>query len=194
MIDIWPLVDGFIGAILGSVAVIGQSYLRKKGENLATKEDIAAITHEIEQVRLQYADQLENISQENRLLLEQTKQKHQLSLAALEQRLEAHQQAYALWWGLATAAHDETGWEHVHKCQDWWVKHCLYLDAEARQAFRLAYHAAADHKSFKDAREVDLIKENWKKIIDAGEAIVKAVNLPSLGKEYEPVEVVKEGT
>src|SRR6266498_2581136 len=74
------------------------SYLSKKGENLATKEDIAVITREVEQVRSEYAERLENIVQQNRLLLEQTKRKHQLSIAALDRRLEAHQQAYTLWW------------------------------------------------------------------------------------------------
>jgi hypothetical protein len=35
-------------------------YFRKKGENLATKEDIAEITHQIENVKHEYATQLEN--------------------------------------------------------------------------------------------------------------------------------------
>ena len=30
------------------------SYLNEKGKNLATREDVAAITHEVERVRLQY--------------------------------------------------------------------------------------------------------------------------------------------
>ena len=35
-------------------------YFKKKGENLATKEDIADITHQIENVKHEYATQLEN--------------------------------------------------------------------------------------------------------------------------------------
>ena len=76
-------------------------YLRKKGENLATKQDIAEITEDIEKIRSVYAKSLEDISQQNRLLLEQAKRKHQLSIAALDRRLEAHQQAYSLWWKLS---------------------------------------------------------------------------------------------
>lgn len=39
------------------------SYLRKKGENLATKEDIVEITDKIEQVRVQYIAKLEEFKQ-----------------------------------------------------------------------------------------------------------------------------------
>lgn len=37
------------------------AYFHKKGENLATKEDIGEITHKIEQVKVQYSAQLEDI-------------------------------------------------------------------------------------------------------------------------------------
>jgi hypothetical protein len=166
------------------------SYLSKKGENLATKEDIAAITHEVEKVRSEYAERLENIAQQNRLLLEQTKRKHQLSLAALDRRLEAHQQVYSLWQKLLSAVHDEDKiGDVVTECQDWWMENCLYLDAEARPAFKAAYHAALDHRSFlRPPLDAGAAKENWKRITDAGEAIVRGVELPSLGEEeYKPV-------
>ena len=81
--DIWPLVNGLVGAIIGAAGVSLQSYFRKKGENLATKEDIGIITREIEQVRLQFSMNLENMTQRNRL-----------QLAAIDKRLEAYQEAY----------------------------------------------------------------------------------------------------
>src|SRR5882724_8673979 len=68
------------------------SYLKRKGENLATKEDIKELTHLTEQVRNEYAKVLENFSYENRL-----------RLAALDRRLEAHQQAFALWYRLTNS-------------------------------------------------------------------------------------------
>ncbi len=161
------------------------SYLSKKAENLATKEDIATITREVEQVRSVYAERLENIAQQNRLILEHTKRKHQLSLAALDRRLETHQQAFALWWKLLRAVHDDKRiGDVVMECQDWWVKNCLYLDAEARQAFKMAYHAASDHRGFlRPEFDAAGARENWKRITDAAEAIVKGVELPSLGEE-----------
>lgn len=51
---------------LGLIFVIGlflkfyiSTYFKKKGENLATKEDIAGITHEIEGVKRYYMVELE---------------------------------------------------------------------------------------------------------------------------------------
>jgi len=66
-------------------------YLRKKGENLADKEDIAKITNEIEEVKSQYQEKLQEIIFQNNQLLENLKWKNQIRLAALEKRLEKHQ-------------------------------------------------------------------------------------------------------
>ena len=62
------------------------SYLNEKGKNLATKEDVAAITHEVERVRLEY-----------NTLIEEVRARNQLRMAALDKRLQAHQEAFALW-------------------------------------------------------------------------------------------------
>ena len=48
------------------------SYFSKKAENLATREDIAKITHEVERVRSQYS-----------VLLEEVRTKQQLRMAAV---------------------------------------------------------------------------------------------------------------
>lgn len=176
-----------------------QKYLGKKGENLATKEDIADITHQIEQVKSVHKERLEDIAQQNRLLLEQTKLNHQLRLAALDQRLKAHQEAYTLWWKLMDVVHDnERVSEVIMECQDWWVKNNLYLDAEVRKAFRIAYHSAPTYcQIYTELREADSIErqrregvlsESWDSVNDAGEAIVKAVELPSLvEEEHKPL-------
>ena len=162
-----------------------QKYLNKKGENLATKKDIAEITDKVEQVRLEYAKRLE-----------QTKLSHQLRLAALDRRLEVHQQAYALWWKLMGVVHDNASiGEVIMECQDWWVENNLYLDAEARQAFRIAYNSASTHcQIYTELREADSIErqrrekalsESWESVVYAGEVIAKAVELPDLvEKEY----------
>ena len=170
--DIWPLVNGLVGAIIGAAGVSLQSYFRKKGENLATKEDIGVITREIEQVRLQFSMNLENMTQRNRL-----------QLAAIDKRLETHQQAYALWRKFQPAANDK---QKLHclraEFEEWWSKHCLYLSVKARQALSVAYEATCSHQEFRD-RKVDqaLLQKNWEKIGDAVEAILEAVALPSLG-------------
>jgi hypothetical protein len=131
------------------------------------------------------------LTMEREILLEKTSQHHQLRMAALDRRLEVHQQAYALWWKLLNAVHREENppSDITIECQDWWVKNGLYLDAEARQAFRDAYIAASFHREFcKPPRDIDAIKENWNIINNAGKIIVKTVELPSLGEEFKPVD------
>lgn len=131
------------------------------------------------------------LTMEREILLEKTSQHHQLRIAALDRRLEVHQQAYALWWKLLHAVHREENLpsDIIIECQDWWVKNSLYLDAEARQAFRAAYIAASFHRELcKPPRDIDTIKENWNIINDAGKIIVKTVELPSLGEEFKPVD------
>lgn len=46
--------------ILGFILLFGKFYLQKKGENIATKEDIAGITKEIESVKESYNKSLES--------------------------------------------------------------------------------------------------------------------------------------
>lgn len=162
-----------------------QKYLNKKGENLATREDIAEITDKVEQVKSAYTERLE-----------QTKLNHQLRLAALDQRLKAHQEAYALWWKLMGMVHDNASIGGViMECQDWWVKNNLYLEEEARKAFRIAYNSASTYcQIYTELREADSIErqrrekalsESWESVVYAGEAIAKAVELPDLvEKEY----------
>lgn len=161
-----------------------QSYVTKKGSNLATKEDIREITRKVEEVRSEYRD-----SQQNRVLIERDRQRHELRLAALDRRLTAHQEAYTLWWNLLGSVHkkDEIG-KVVVECQDWFVRNRLYLEPEVARAFSEAYHAAFNHRDYVEARDPNIdIKENWNTIRKVGEIIVEAVRLPIL-KEYSPVE------
>ena len=55
--NILLVVGTFISSLIG--AFFGK-YFGKKGENLATKQDISEITQKIENVRLEYAKQLES--------------------------------------------------------------------------------------------------------------------------------------
>jgi hypothetical protein len=61
---------------------------------------------------------------------------NQLRLAAIERRLQAHQEAYALWRKLVFSGDDyETTDPVVIECRAWWNNNCLYLTPGARQAF-----------------------------------------------------------
>ena len=47
--------------LLAGILIFGRSYMKKKGENAATKEDIKGITDKIESVKHEYAGQLEAV-------------------------------------------------------------------------------------------------------------------------------------
>jgi hypothetical protein len=99
------------------------SYLSEKGKNLATKEDIADITDKVAKVQHGYND-----------LLETLKARNQLRLAAVERRLQAHQESFELWRRLVFG-----GPEVIVECERWWEKNCLYLEPKVREAFVAAY-------------------------------------------------------
>ncbi len=145
-------------------------YLTEKGKNLATSEDIAKITQKIEAVKADYS-----------VLLEELKSKHQLKLAAIDKRLEAHQIAFSLWRELISKVHSDEIHDTVIKCQTWWAENCLYLEPKAREAFSTAYHSAASHKAFLHPNtSPELVRQNWSRIMEAGQIIVEAVKLPRL--------------
>jgi hypothetical protein len=101
------------------------SYVKEKGRNLATKQDIAEITNKVEEIKHQY-----------NLLREQFKARNQLRLAALDKRLEVHQKAFSLLRELSfiICSGKETI-TTVTKCDNWWWENCFYLDAETREVF-----------------------------------------------------------
>ena len=106
----------------------------------------------------------------------------QLKLAALDRRLEAHQQAYTLWRKLLFAD-KETGevYKVVAECQDWWEANCVFLTGDAREAFMRAYRSASDHASFLAIRaEYKLVKETWNDVLRVGDIILEGVHLPSI--------------
>ena len=99
-----------LSLLFGYLGVFFKSYSKKKGENLATKEDIAEITKKIEEVKNQFF-----------ILQEENKQKNRLQLAALDKRLEKHQEAYSLIWKLIRANNGTSEKERsdiVNYCQD----------------------------------------------------------------------------
>ena len=99
-------------------------YLSEKGKNLATKEDVGEITKEIASVNHRYNS-----------LLEELKGRHQLRLAAVDKRLQVHQEAFTLWRKMLEFAYDDEVGKVVLEAQAWWEQNCIYLEPEARQAF-----------------------------------------------------------
>jgi hypothetical protein len=110
--------------------------------------------------------------------------KQQLKLASLDKRLQAHQAAFAMWQRLLfTNCPTEESAQLILECQDWWNNNCLYLSADARNAFKEAYLAVeylslpANVQSGPEAPKADV-----EKLKRADEIIVKGVYLPSIGE------------
>jgi len=172
-----------IGIIVLIASFIG-SYIRRKGQNLATKEDISEITNKIEGIRADYAKELENYLHHNRL-----------KMAALDKRLLAYQQAYTLWLRLRRSVHNKSkNIDMVIKCQDWWEKNCLYLDMESRKAFLSSTHAVALHPDLIGGQATsDELKENWRYINECGKTLIKSAGLPSFGEnELKEIDEIDE--
>jgi len=167
---------GPVGILAGWLGASLLEYFKAKGKNLADKEDIQLLTRLVEDVK-----------QENALLLEQVRGWQQLRMAAAERRLQAHQEAFTMWRELVRAVHHENVGEVVSRCQEWWEKNCLYLSADARTAFRSAYHAAHSHQSYlqgpRGSVTSRVISDNWDTITAAADALFRGAELPSLSQE-----------
>jgi len=113
--------------------------------------------------------------------------KDQFRLAALDKRLEKHQEAFTLWHELFSLVHNkEERTDKVLECQDWWFKNCLYLDPKARSAFRDAFISAWEY----DGKDEEMRKHAWPKISGAGDIIAAAVDLPAIGDMQDKLEKI----
>jgi hypothetical protein len=162
-----------VGAVFG----IFLTFFHEKAKNFAIMQDIGRIT-----------EQIENVKQQNNLVLEEVRGRHQLRLAALDRRLKAHQEAFMLWRRLLLHIQDTKNTDiekAVTDCQNWWDENCIYLNPEARKAFKTAYHIAYDYKRLlsNPGLHATLIADYGKQIYDAGDAIVKGAELPPLDEE-----------
>jgi hypothetical protein len=151
-----------------------KSYTGKKGENVATKEDIGEITAIVKRIETDHAAEIEWL-----------KSHHQLRLAAVDKRLEAHQAAFRLWRELVSTLETDKAAESVLACDKWWSENCLYLEPTAREAFSNAYWGA-QHYNYMRRRagsanyDDDIFTNKLNVITGAGELIVRAVQLPGL--------------
>ncbi len=123
------------------------------------------------------------------MLVELGSRKHQLRLAALERRLDVHQQAYTLWRRLTSAVHDEpTLSSAVQDAQSWWERNCLYLAAEVRMDFYMALLAASQHGNYLRHGSSADVEGNWQVIGQLGGKIEAAVELPPISEPDQPTD------
>ena len=156
------LLISFIYLIIFALGIFFGSFLRKKGEDLATKQDIGAITKIVEEIRSHFTS------------------RQQLRMAALERRLDVHQKAYKLWTELISADKENIA-AKAYECQQWWYENNLFLEPEVREAFKKGYKAASVHPKLLEHRLLYKdIEENWNKVHRVGKIIEEAIRLPEI--------------
>jgi hypothetical protein len=183
----WLSLASPIVTLLIVVGGYGLAYLQEKGKNRAMAEDIDRLTRTVESIKTENAVSLANLAHQNGLLLEQLKSRQQLRVAAIDKRLQAHQEAFTRWRRLIAVAHSEKVGEVVVECQTWWEQNALYLEPQVRDAFNRAYFAAATHRSLvnvpsRDESTAADVRENWRLMLAAGDIIMEAVALPALNE------------
>ena len=149
-----------------------RSYATKKGENLATKEDIEEITRLVEAVKHEFA-----------LEVEARRMKHDWSKVSVETRLQKHQEAFTRSLALYDKAHDEDWSKVAASSMQWWRENCLYLSPGAARAFQQACTAAYIHQGLLDAKvDQGVLDKNWALIDGAWNTIADEVQLPGIGE------------
>lgn len=168
---LWYLGSAVIGgAITGLTA-----YLAEKGKNLATKEDIAKITREVEEVRDQFIRGVEDL-----------KAHHQLRMVAAERRLQAHQEAFSLWKEITFAVYCRKESEveiRARDCSEWFNKNCIYLAPESRASFSGLGPKALLHMHLMKINESTVqIGQILNEMEELGAILLREVELPRMSK------------
>lgn len=145
-------------------------YLPEKGKNLAAKEDIAKITDLVESVKHDY-----------NVLIKQMESKQQLRMAAVDKRLQAHQEAFTMWRLLFGSDRTLDEKAAVQVARDWWDRNCLYLQPEVRQAFiDTCNHETRRIELNKIAGTSAEANEEFMRLFDFPEILFNAIQLPGL--------------
>ncbi len=167
-----------LGAVIGGGVIYYfiknylPSYISEKAKNLAKTEDIQKLTGLVEEVKLEY-----------QTIIEDRKAKHQLRLAAIDKRLEVHQNAFMLWRKINSTLDTDSINDVILECNEFWGTQSLYLEAKPRKAFLEAWIAAKNIESYKkQGIEQKYITKLYERIDYLGQAISEAVELPKLNE------------
>lgn len=159
------------------------AYYSEKGRNRATQEDIARITDQVERVKIDYAERMKTLEHQHSLLLEELKSRHQLRAAAIDKRLQVHQEAFTRWRDLMSKINSNDLGALAYECQQWSDRNCLYLSPLARESFIKAFLAAGLYPAIRqDGGSVKAREDLVKAITAAGDAIVAGAELPAMGE------------
>ncbi|MDE2887650.1 MAG: hypothetical protein OXR72_05495 [Gemmatimonadota bacterium] len=108
--------------------------------------------------------------------------KNQWALVAMEKRLQAHQEAFSLWYAICSSLSDQTVFELALRAEEWWKDNCLYLDAKSRHAFKLFPHAVRMRHELlsQTPRDTQMLLRVWEEIQEPGSLLAEGVGLPNI--------------
>lgn len=124
--------------------------------------------------------------------------KNSFQLAAMEKRLEAHQEAYNIWLKMSSyvyAPHDQR-LKLKTEAFEFFGTHCLYLEPKAAEAFRICTNYYYDYQTQLDfiklldrqapetKQSMDNLLTWWDHIHDTGRIIMEGAKYPFI--EIEP--------
>ena len=101
-------------------------------------------------------------------------------LAAVDKRLEVHQEAFTCWINIFWSIHEEKVANLVLEAQEWWTRNCIYLDPRSRDAFRKFLINA---HSFRVTRDSEERKQLMAEFMEVGDFILEGVALPPVGAD-----------
>ena len=119
--------------------------------------------------------------------------KDKLKLVAIERRLEAHQQAYAMWYRLIWVIHAsrQERAKVITEARNFWTNNCLYLEKNTRKEFDIIIKLVDDYsdklemgKRSTDAIQKEKISKDfmgdWERIFELQKLIQKEVELEAI--------------
>ena len=125
---------------------------------------------------------------------QQKDRKQQLAMAALDKRLQVHQEAFVIWKNIVSVIRNlEKPFKIVvEEAEEWWYNNCLYLDSKASENFwdciitapgyRRLYkvHEEKLKRELSNESDEKMLNETWNTILEPGRSIPAGVELPPL--------------
>jgi hypothetical protein len=170
---------------LVAFVIVGQ-YLREKGKNLATKEDVGEITSIVENIKKENAKELAALAHERHLDIKRLEQLNDLRLASIDERLKAYQEAYSLAFRMLDAmGNRQQSFVVLKACTNFWEHRSLYISEAVRVALDKAMIALHCHESTCAESSPVTPDENRAAITQALRVIERSVNLPEFSSAAE---------
>ena len=107
----------------------------------------------------------------------------QLRLAAIDRRLQVHQEAYTFWIRAMRALRkrDELA-TILPEAYDWWDRNCLYFSSpELATDFKRTMSEAGSYEAMLNAADRFLMEKIMNEMMETGPKLQRAVGLPLIG-------------